>query len=183
MSDADLFDQAREVNFTYKAAVADVQLQILDGEWEIDQYGDRPQSCDSDGYRFRMSRATPPEWHLDGTPAEAAERIGAWLDENGWTDITARTYTDGITDIVVEARNPDAHIDRLTVDISPGDNYDIGTIYADSTCQPGDSHTIASAMLPKDSAQATPRALLEHPADPPSFGYNDDGTPRYWPDN
>ncbi|MDQ0647498.1 hypothetical protein QFZ53_001694 [Microbacterium natoriense] len=40
----ELFDQAREVNFAYKAAVADVQLQLFEGEWTLEGYGDRSRS-------------------------------------------------------------------------------------------------------------------------------------------
>lgn len=36
VSGEESFDQAREVNFAYKAAVADVQLQLFDGEWILE---------------------------------------------------------------------------------------------------------------------------------------------------
>src|SRR4051794_1254937 len=83
VSDEDLFEQARTVNFEYKAAVAEVQLQILDGQWRVLGYGDTPSACGDGRYQFDLTRGTPEGWKLDGTPAEAAHRIGAWLDENG----------------------------------------------------------------------------------------------------
>lgn len=186
VSDEDLFERARTVNFEYKAAVADVQMQILDGEWRLERYGDTPRSCGNDGYDFRFGRTTPEGWRIDGTPAEAAHRIGEWLDENGWTDIKTRTYTGEVLNVAIQAAKPDAHVERITIDFSPGELFDSATIYADSTCEPGDWATIAEIQLPgattATNVEVEDRPATEHPTACLSFGYNEDGTPRYWPD-
>ncbi|WP_307362663.1 hypothetical protein [Microbacterium murale] len=185
MSDEDLFEQARTVNLEYKAAVAEVQLQILDGDWRILGYGDAPSACGDGSYQFDLTRGTPEGWRIDGTPAEAAHRIGAWLDENGWTDIKTRTYTGDVPNVAIQAAKPDAHVQRITIDFSPGELFDSATVYADSTCEPGDAQTLSELTLPgtagdRPELQKLPPA--EHPAAPPIFGYNEDGTARYWPD-
>jgi hypothetical protein len=55
----ELFDQAREVNFTYVADVADVQVQLFEGERTLEGYGDSPDQCGDDGYMFSLGRSTP----------------------------------------------------------------------------------------------------------------------------
>lgn len=184
MSDEELFDQARTVNFAYKAAVADVQLQILDGDWNLTGYGDSPDPCGEDGYEFDLTRRTPEGWRIDGTPMEAADRIATWLDENGWTSVKARGYSGEIADVVVEAKYPAKHVDLLVIDISPGELFDPTTIYATSTCQPGDYLDIVRKQIPGFAdyhpIELKSNRATEHPTAPLSFGYNDDGTPRYW---
>ncbi|GAB3630797.1 hypothetical protein GCM10027421_01500 [Microbacterium shaanxiense] len=185
VSDEDLFERARTVNFEYKAAVADVQMQILDGEWRLERYGDTPRSCGNDGYDFRFGRTTPEGWRIDGTPAEAAHRIGEWLDENGWTDIKTRTYTGEVLNVAIQAAKPDAHVERITIDFSPGEHYDSATIYADSTCEPGDWKAISDLRrpgYPNDEKNLELQPTTEHPTADPSFGYTVDGERRFWSD-
>lgn len=186
VSGDELFERARSVYLDYRSAVAEVQVEIFDGEWVIDDYGDSPDACGADGYAFSFGRSTPEGWKIDGTPSEAADRLAEWLDENGWSEITKRTYSDGIADVVVEAERPDAHVGHLTVDISPGELYDSTTIYVDSTCEPGDSQELAELLRPGvltgTSAESNGDRTAERPGDEPSFGRNDDGTPRYWND-
>ena len=185
VSDEELFEQARTVNFDYKAAVADVQLQILDGDWRLEGYGDTPSLCGNDGYDFRLGRTTPEGWRIDGTPAEAAHRIGEWLDDNGWTDIKTRTYTNDIADVVIQARKPDAHVQRITIDFSPGQHFDSATIYADSTCEPGNWKAVSDLRrpgYPDDEKNLELQPTTEHPTAELSFGYTADGKRRFWSD-
>jgi hypothetical protein len=186
LSDEVLFDRAREVNFAYKAAVADVQLQLFEGEWTLEGYGEDADQCGDDGYMFRLGRSTPFEWRFEGTPAEAGERIAAWLDENGWSDIKTRTYTGDVDNVLVEAEKPDSHVALLTIDFNPGQRSDMITINADSTCEPGDANEIAELQRPGlfsgTAAEIQDDRTAEAPTDNPSFGYNDDGTPRFWDD-
>lgn len=180
----ELFDQARSVYLDYRSAVAEVQVEIFDGEWVIDEYGDSPDACGADGYAFSFGRSTPEGWKIDGTPSEAADRLAMWLDENGWSEITKRTYDDGIADVVVEAERPDAHVGHLTVDISPGELYDSTTIYLGSTCEPGDWKTINDFRRPGDPSptEIEEDPTAEHPMAEPSFGRTEDGKRRFWPD-
>lgn len=182
MTDEELFEHARVVNFAYKAPVAKVQLSILDGDWEIWDYGDAPKNCSDNEYKFGMSRTTPEGWRLDRTPMELAEEVAAWLDENGWTDIKTRGYSGEIADVVVEAEYPEKHVDLLVVDISPGELFDSVTVSATSTCEPGDAHTISTMRRPGEGEREKLPAS-EHPAAPPSFGHTEDGKRRFWKDS
>lgn len=181
MTDKELFNQARATNFAYKAAVADVQLQILDGDWDLTGYGDAPDPCGKDGYEFDLTRRTPEGWRIDGTPMDAADRIATWLDENGWTSVMARGYDGEIADVVVEAKYPSKHVELLIIDISPGELFDSVTIYATSTCEPGDYLVINDLRRPGDGDREI-QPSAEHPAAPQSFGYTEDGKRRFWDD-
>ncbi|MCK2029717.1 hypothetical protein [Microbacterium galbinum] len=189
MTEEELFEQARVVNFAYKEAVAGAQLEILDADWQISAYGDSPWECPGDAsrYEFDLTRRTPEGWRLDGTPMELAEEVGAWLDENGWTDIKTRGYSGEIADVVVEAEYPEEHVDLLVVDISPGELFDSVTISATSTCEPGDYLDIVREQVPgfadNDPIELHDERKAEHPTAPLSFGFNDDGTPRFWNDS
>ncbi|MFF7291238.1 hypothetical protein ACFY9N_01760 [Microbacterium sp. NPDC008134] len=189
MTDEELFEQAREVNFAYKHAVAAVQLEILDAGWQISAYGDAPWACPGDAsrYEFDLTRRTPEGWRLDGTPLELAEDVAAWLDENGWSDIKTRGYSGEIADVVVEAEYPEKYVDLLIVDISPGEVFDAVTVSATSTCEPGDYLDIVRDQVPgfadNDPIELHDERKTEHPTVPLSFGFNDDGTPRFWNDN
>jgi hypothetical protein len=183
MTEEALFEQAREVNFAYKHAVAAVQLEILDADWQISAYGDAPWACPGDAsrYEFDLTRRTPEGWRLDGTPLELAEEIAGLLDENGWSDIKTRGYSGEIADVVVEAEYPEKYVDLLVVDISPGQAFDSVTIYATSTCEPGDAHTI-STMRRLGDGEREKLPASEHPTAPPSFGHTEDGKRRFWDD-
>lgn len=183
VSDEELFEQARGVYMEYRSAAADVQVEILDGEWAVYDYGDTPDSCDEDGYSFRFGRTTPAGWRIDGTPSEAADQLAGWLHENGWSEIKKRTYGEGIADVLVEATKPEAHVGRLTVDYSPGQVQDSATITVISTCEPGGSRTIRDLRrpgYPEDKATLEKKPAEEHPLAEPSFGYTVDGKRRFW---
>lgn len=185
MTDEELFDRARDVNLSYKEAVSDVQLQILDGDWQLRGYGDGPRSCGGDGYEFDLTRRTPEGWHLDGTPMEVADRVATWLDENGWTSVKARGYDGEIADVVVEAKYPAKHVELLIIDISPGELFDSVAVYATSTCQPGDSHRVFELVYADGDLSGPPVEMLpelEHPTAEPSFGFTKDGKRRFWDD-
>jgi hypothetical protein len=182
MTEEELFERAREVNFAYKRAVADVQVQIFDGDWDLTGYGDFPDACASGGYEFDLIRYTPEGWHLNESPEAIADRVAAWLSEHGWTDIKTRGYSGEIADVVVEAEYPEKHVDLLVVDISPGEVFDSVTISATSTCEPGDAHTISTMRRPGDGEREKLPAS-EHPTAPPSFGHTEDGKRRFWNDS
>ena len=185
VSDEELFEQARGVYMDYRSAAADVQVAVLDADWVIDDYGDTPNACGQDGYSFRSVHSTPSGWRIEGTPSEAADRLAGWLSANGWSDVKKRTYSEGTAYVVVEATKPDAHVDQLTVDISPGKLYDSTTIYAYSTCEPGDALVISDLRrpgYPEDEATLEKKPSEEHPLAERSFGYTPDGQRRFWPD-
>ena len=182
MTEEELFEQAREVNFAYKAPVADVQVSVFDGEWQIWDYGDAPKKCGGDQYKYAMTRTTPEGWRLDSTPLELAEEIAAWLDENGWSDIKTRGYSGEIADVVVEAEYPEKYVDLLVVDISPGKVFDSVTVSATSTCQPGDAHDVFELVYADGDLEGSPVEQfpeLEHPQAEMSFGYTEDGKRRF----
>ena len=84
----DLFAQAQTVNATAKEAVAELQLYLHDGDWDVDDYGERPDSCGADGYKFSIDRSTIGDfdapWRLpQGTVDAQAEDITSWLEEHG----------------------------------------------------------------------------------------------------
>ncbi|MFF7291236.1 hypothetical protein ACFY9N_01750 [Microbacterium sp. NPDC008134] len=186
MTEEELFEQAREVNFAYKAPVADVQVSVFDGEWQIWDYGDAPKKCGGDQYKYAMTRTTPEGWRLDSTPLELAEDVAAWLDENGWSDIKTRGYSGEIADVVVEAEYPEKYVDLLIVDISPGEVFDAVTVSATSMCQPGSWRELVREQVPgfadNDPIELHDDRKAEQPTAPLSFGFNDDGTPRFWDD-
>ncbi|MFS0853446.1 hypothetical protein [Microbacterium sp. 179-I 3D4 NHS] len=184
MTDGDLLGQARDVNFTFKAALAEVQMQVLDGEWKVTYYGGSPKMCGDSGYSFAFQRATLPHWKLNEPTGDAADRIAAWLDENGWENITTQGYSGDIADIVIQAEKPDAYVDRLMIDISPDpDTYDIATITAETACFTTDVDRLDALLEPgaaEDSEDLERVPSTEHPTAKPSFGYTPDGKRRFW---
>lgn len=174
-------DAAREVNATFKTAVGEVQLQILDDEWDVGEYGDIPHACDPDEYRFRMDRSTPQDWRIGTDALDAANELGAWMKANGWTDIAVRTYSGDVDDVTLKARRLDAHVDEIAVDFQPGDVMDFATVRAESTCEQGDADALTAALVPgwptSPPAQIT-RPATERPDATPVFGFGADGQPR-----
>ncbi len=81
--------------------------------------------------------------------------------------------------MVVEAEYPEKKVELLVVDISPGKLYDHVAIYATSTCEPGDAHTISTMRRPGDGEREKLPAS-EHPTAPQSFGHTEDGKRRFW---
>jgi hypothetical protein len=182
MTDEELFEEARELNLAFKSAVAGAQLPILDGDWRNLDYGDSPEQCGEGRYEFAMTRGTPEGWRIEGTPMEAADRIAVWLDENGWTSVKARGYSGEIADVVVEARYPAKHVGLLVIDISPGELFDSATIYATSTCEPGDYLRLFELVYADGDLSGPPVEMLpelEHPTAKPSFGFTKDGKRRF----
>jgi hypothetical protein len=183
MTDQEVLEQARDVNFTFKAALADVQMQVLDGEWKVYDYGATSSECGGSGYSFTFQRATLPHWKLTEPARDAADRIAMWLDKNGWENITTQGYSGDVADIVVQAQKPDAFVDRLIIDISPDPtSYDIATVTAESTCQPVEMKVLDPLIQPGEleleDLEAVPST--EHPTAKPSFGYTPDGKRRFW---
>ncbi|WP_404442025.1 hypothetical protein LG315_06705 [Microbacterium marinum] len=183
MTDQEQFDQSQEANRVFKAAVGEVQLQVLDGDWVLsEEYGDVPWGCDGAGdhgtYWFSMGRATPDGWEAPAAPDEIVQRLGAWFDENGWTDIRTRTYDEGVDNQVIEASKADANVALVVVDLLIGEDSAHATVRAKSTCLPGDWMVISELQLPL-GVEPDPIGPTEHPTDPPVFGYTEDGRPRY----
>lgn len=140
------FDQAREANLEFKATVAEVQKQILDGEWAVAEYGDTPQRCDQ-GYEFFLRRNLPDGFSFDGQGPQRMDELRTWLIDNGWQLAPTPTYGEGIDNIVIMAGKPEAKVSRLDVDMIPGvaaeGTVDVLELRATSTCEPGD----AAALL------------------------------------
>ncbi|MDQ0649609.1 hypothetical protein QFZ53_003805 [Microbacterium natoriense] len=170
----DLFTQAQTVNTTAKQAVAELQLYLFDGDWDVDTYGEIPESCGADGYLFKFSRSivgsTVAPWRLpEGTVDAQAEDVTSWLEEHGWSGIVFRSYTGGVTDVTITTRKPDAHIDDLLITISPGKNLDAITLDATTTCEPGSKRDLRHLMFPDGLSEYT-SPLSEHPTAEPFFG-------------
>ena len=196
MSDEELLTQARDANFEFKAAVAQVQLQLVDDDWRLTEYGAAPRACESASgqYSYQQTRDFPPTsdtgdewegWHLDEDPLDTVARVGAWLEENGWTDIRHRTYSEKVDNVVLQAKNEDAGVDRLDIDINPGNRYDRVTIMAYSTCHPGDQRRLWELLNPYDTLTYSPLTELspsEHPSTRPYFGLTPERAHIYWPD-
>lgn len=175
-----LYESAREVNITFKEAVGAVQAQIDDGEWDSSHYGDVPVDCD-DGYGFDMSRVTRPDWRLSDDAETTARELGEWLGTNGWSDVQLKTFPGEIGNVIVQARNVDAHVARLDVDIHPGTAGDSVTVRATSTCQDGDPDDLMAVLTPgwpTDAVDHEPRPETERPDATPIFGFTEDGQPR-----
>ncbi|WP_341941035.1 hypothetical protein [Microbacterium sp. LWH10-1.2] len=170
----ELFTQAQTVNATAKHAVAELQLYLFDGDWDIGTYGEIPESCGADGYRFKFTRSAignyDAPWRLPQGSVEAqAEDITAWLEDHGWTGIVFRSYTGGVTDVTITTRKPDAHIDDLLITIGPGEATDSINLRTTTTCEPGNVDTLADLMFPGGLSDYT-SPLSEHPSAEPFFG-------------
>ena len=179
--DEALFAEAKSVNLTFKQAVAEVQLRVLDDAWSIEGYGDLPTDCnDGRGYSFDLRRLTPDGWRIGGTPLDAAKKLGAWMGTNGWSDVSLRTYDNDIANVVITANRPDAHVGKILVDFLPGKIMDSVMITADSTCEPGSWRNLIRSLIPgfpTEDADSQEWPETEHPNDTPIFGFNEDGTP------
>ena len=166
------FAEAREVNLEFKAAVAEVQEQIFDGEWAVAEYGDTPQRCD-EGYAFFLRRNLPDGFSFDGQGPQRMEELRTWMGENGWQLAPTPTYGEGIDNILIMAGKPDEKVSRLDVDMIPGvaaeGTIDVLELRATSTCEPGDAGALHDQLrgpltaVPRDdgipdleSADATP---------------------------
>jgi hypothetical protein len=170
----DLFDQARQVNATAKEAVAELQLYLFDGVWDVDNYGEIPESCGANGYRFSFTRSTIGDfdapWRLpQGTVDAQAGDITAWLEEHGWSGIVFRSYTGGVTDVTITTRKPDAHIDDLLITNGPGEATDSINLRTTTTCEPGSKRDLRHLMFPDGLSEYT-SPLSEHPSAEPFFG-------------
>ncbi|MFS0853447.1 hypothetical protein [Microbacterium sp. 179-I 3D4 NHS] len=186
MTDQELLEKARDVNFAFKAALADVQVQVFDGDWKIYDYGATPSDCGDGRYDFTFKRRTVPHWKLGEPAGDAAHRIATWLDENGWENITTQGYSGDIDNIVIQAEKSDAFVDRVVIDLSPDPGtYDIATVSAESTCIQGDRERLNTVRRPglrteEEVLEDVPST--EHPTAKPSFGYTPDGKRRFWDD-
>lgn len=177
----DLYDEAKAVNTTFKEAVGAVQLQVFDGEWTVEQYGDIPRGCGSEGYEFRLGRATPDGWRLAAEPLDAAKSLGAWMDGEGWEDVSVKTFDGEIEDVTLVAARTEAHVSEIVVDFTPGELFDNVTVRATSTCEPGSWADLLQELVPGAPSEPPPgisRPSAERPDATPLFGFTADGTPR-----
>lgn len=179
-----LYESAREINLTFKGAVAEVQSQLYDGEWEVVEYGDAPRRCD-DGYDFFMRRRAPEGFSFGGDGPRAMKELHRWLSENGWTVDPIEDYGDGIANIVVVAARPGADVGRLDIELLPGDaaggTVDVLSVRGTSTCQPGDPNELMAELYPGFPASPPDVAAVpafESPDATPFFGVTADGQPR-----
>ncbi|KAA9089259.1 hypothetical protein [Microbacterium radiodurans] len=180
----DLYEQAREVNRTFKETVAEVQRHIFDGEWRVRNYGDMPDPCD-DGYEYYLTRATPEEFTFDEQGPQRMQELEGWLVENGWVVAPSPTYGEGIDNIIIMAGKPDAFVSRLDIDLLPGvaaeGTVDVLAIRATSTCQPGDANELIIELYPGFPVTPADQSHIperESPDTPRWFGLTEDGQPR-----
>lgn len=176
-----VYERGREVNLTFKRAVADVQKQLTEDPWDASQYGNAPDDC-GNGHLFQLVRTTPVGWvGFGGDERAAAERLGNWLSAQGWSEVSLRTYEGEITNVVLQARREDAHVDRLDVDFKSGTAADVVILSASSTCEPGDADALMKELYPgwpTNTVKHEPLPTEEAPGDTPIFGFASDGKPR-----
>jgi hypothetical protein len=168
----DLYSRARDVNMTMKEEIAAFQLYVFDGEWDAAEYGDIPQPCGANGYKFFFRRTTPLDdgWWMpqESTEAKMAAMM-KWLEEHGWSEIRSRTYSDGVTSTSIEAKKSSGHVDDLLISFSPGEANDIVSVRVTGSCEPGDQAELRHLMFP-DGLNGRDWSGPEHPASEPKFG-------------
>ncbi|MFJ2370846.1 hypothetical protein [Microbacterium sp. NPDC087665] len=168
----ELYQQARDSNLAIKREIADLQLHIFDGAWEVSKYGDIPEGCGANGYRFTFGRSTPPDdgWRLPQESTQAKlDALMAWLHEHGWSNIRLLSYTGDVTSTSIEAEKPSAHIDDLLINFMPGIGNDIIILRIGGTCEPGDAGELIDLMFP-EGVGGRDWAAPEHPSTEPKFG-------------
>jgi hypothetical protein len=168
----ELYERAREVSVTMRQEVAALQLHVFDGEWDSQPYGDIPDACGANGFRFYAYRAVPldAEWRMPQAKTEDKIRaVADWLVEHGWSDVIVRTYAGGVSSQSIEASKPSAYVDSLLVMISTGARNDLMSLRMTSTCEAGSSWDLDDLIAP-DSGPEYEAPLLEHPAAEPRFG-------------
>lgn len=154
----ELLIEARQANFAFKETIADVQLQFHDGNWTTNMYGSSPSRCgleDATKYQFRMTRTTEVPWRSPVSAEEASDNIGAWLDTNGWSEIRRTKYDPPITDIVVTAKNPEAGVAKMQINLKigvEGTATDLIGITATSTCHAGSAFEISQMLVDANPA-------------------------------
>lgn len=176
VSDEELYERAREQNAAFKEAVASVQELVHTGEWEVYTYGATPTACDG-GYKFEMSRALPPPALPPDTDARArADEIAAAMDADGWSDVVVRTYSEGIGHVIVQASHE--YVERIDVDINPGEAATGVLIRAESACFEGDLDALRPILNPQWPRGDHEYPTRETPDATPVFGFTEDGQPR-----
>jgi hypothetical protein len=182
-TDEEVFDSAREVNSTFKETVAGVQEQLWSEEWRVEGgYGDFPDEC-PDGYSFRMTRYLPVAegWRFGAEPARLRDDLAAWMEDNGFTDVTGLSYTDDVDTLTLTARNTAGLVDEITVQFHPGEVQDGISLSATSTCTRGDARRLVELTRPgfySDAFSQWPTPATERPDATPVFGFTEDGQPR-----
>lgn len=176
-----VYDEARDVNLTFKRSVADVQASVLGSEWKVGEYGDVPVSCD-DGYGFRMTRTTPSPagWRLPAGIERMAHEIGERLAADGWSDVEVVTYEEGLGHVLVQARRTVDGVARLDVDLATGEVADGVIVRAESTCHDGDPNALMAELYPGWPTEQTEgeAPTTERPDADPVFGFTAEGRPR-----
>lgn len=168
----DLYGQAHDVYSSMREEVADLQLYVFDGEWDLGGWGVIPEECGSSGYRFAFSRTTPLDdgWWLPQETTEAkADAIMRWLDEHGWSDIRLLTYSGGVASVNIEASNPAAHVEDLLVTLTPGTANDIVHLKVTGSCESGSQAELRALMFP-DGVSDLNAPERAHPSVLPPFG-------------
>lgn len=171
-SGSELYNEAREVHSSMNRHIAELQLHVFDGEWEIGGWGVAPETCGANGYRFSFARSTPLDdgWWLPQPTIEGkADDLMAWLDQHGWSDIRLRTYTGGVSSVTIEARKPSGYIDDLLITISAGTANDIVDLRVVGSCEPGNQAELREFMFPNGThGDEIPERA--HPSIAPPFG-------------
>lgn len=171
-ADGELLSRAKSIHEDMRDEVAAFQLNVFDGAWLVSGYGGVPEQCGLDGYRFSFMRSTPLEdgWRLPhGTIRQNADDLMKWLEENGWSGIILRTYTEGVSSVTIEAEKTSAHVEDLLVTISSGTAHDIVDVRVTGTCEPGSQKELRELIFPEGTSGLTPPES-EYPTAVPEFG-------------
>jgi len=179
----DLYESARQHNLLFKQTVATVLLQLYDGDWQVQEYGDAPVDCDG-GYGFELGRTTPEGWTLDGDAHFDAptlgHRVAQWLTDRGWTTRDAATAADGT--VMVQAADAPLGLARLVVEIRDGEaSADSLSVHATTDCFHGDPDELTAILYPgwpDNPADHEPLPVSEPAGATPVFGFTEDGRPR-----
>lgn len=179
MTDDEWYADAREFNYAFKQAVAEVQSQISGDAWRVDEYGHVPLECDHGGYEFALGRRSPRDWHVGEDAETVARQVGDWLWERGWS-VKLHTYGEGIDNVIITASNHEKHIARLYLSFLLGEATDSVILEATSTCRSGDPYELMDVLDPGWLTRAYTRPMpeTEVPGTTPIFGFKKDGTPR-----
>lgn len=178
----ELYLQAKDVYASMREKVAELQVHVYDGEWDLPGWGVAPEKCGSKGYRFSFTRTTPLDdgwWLPQQTTEDKVDALMQWLDQNGWSEVRMRTYSGGVTAVNIEAKYPDAHVQDILITVTTGPANDIVHLKVTGTCEPGDDSELWELMFP-DGYPGSDAPQSVHPSVEPPFG---DAAPTSTPES
>lgn len=167
----DPVETARTLNIVFKETVAEVQLQVWDGDWVVvrGNYGEFPETCAAqdagdDAYQFEMERRTPASASFTESTDQLADRMTSWLRGAGWDNV--ERAGDGASQ-TVSASADDSDIASLVVRFGA----DAVSVGATSTCRHAGYAEVSEHLQDTAGSDATPE--MEPPGAPIRFGDSD----------